>query len=67
MDVLAVDDLECLRAVPGLEHAVALGGEVDAQGGDDVFFIVADKNIIHDFLLRNGSEWQQLRAAAAAQ
>ena len=49
--LLAVDDLECLRAGPSLEHAVALGGEVDAQGGDDVLFIVADKNIHHLFLL----------------
>ena len=59
--------VQMLHSIPGLEHAVALGGEVDAQGGDDVFFIVADKNSIHDFLLRNGSEWQQLRSAAAAQ
>ena len=52
MDVLAVDDLECLRAVSGLKHAIALSGEVDAQRGDDILFVVADKNVIHGFLLR---------------
>ena len=51
MYVLPCGHGQRLPAIIGGEDAVALGLEIDLQGGDDVFFVVNDKNGIHGGLL----------------
>ena len=51
MHVLPCGHGQRLPAIIGGEDAVALGLEIDLQRGDDVFFVVNDKNGIHGGLL----------------
>ena len=46
MDVLPVQDCQGLPAVGGGKGPIALGLQVDLQGGDDILFVVADQNVV---------------------
>ena len=47
MDLVFFHRLQGLLAVIGGDGAVALGSELNVQGGDDLFVVVADENGIH--------------------
>ena len=50
MDLVLLHSPDGLPAVIGLQGAIALAGEIDVQGGDDVLVVVADQNGIHRLL-----------------
>ena len=46
VDVVLLHQLQGLQTVVGVVGLVALAGEVDVQGGDDIPVVVADENVI---------------------
>ena len=47
MDVLLFQHLQRLRAAVGLKDLIAVRGQIDPQGGNDVLFVVASQNFVH--------------------
>ena len=46
MDILVPDGLQGLLAVKGFKQPVALGGQIDLQGIDDIRLVVTNQNVV---------------------